>query len=293
MGAPGAAMLVILGTCSGGTGRSGRPSCRRRCSSSVERPKIAAPYDEARWVSRVRYSTLVSASSELLLAHSSFPTDDARSVVGLDSYRFAAPPDRPVRGARRCVDVGCGTGVGGLVLAGRVSELVLADVNPAALELAAVNAALSGVSASAISFVLSDVLAAVEGDIDLLIANPPYLVDEPGAVQGRRRSARPGARRAHRRGVAQSPATRGRSARALYGTPIVAGENLLAERLRPLRAARESTWTWCEARARRIRRGARAPGLPRSRTPRGRVADCDGGLTRASPVRPACARPRR
>jgi methylase of polypeptide subunit release factors len=72
--------------------------------------------------------------------------------------------------------------LGGLVLAERLSELVLADVNPAALELAAVNAALAGVTSSAVSFITSDVLAAVAGDIDLVSANPPYLVDGPGRL---------------------------------------------------------------------------------------------------------------
>lgn len=73
------------------------------------------------------------------------------------------------------VDIGCGSGAGGLVLAGRGRSVVLGDINPQALAFARLNAALANVDAEVVE---SDVLAGVRGDCDLVIANPPYLSDD-------------------------------------------------------------------------------------------------------------------
>lgn len=128
------------------------------------------------WRSRLRFSTIGSR----IFAHSAYPTLAADAVFfGPDTYRFA----RMLEGLgdrrwRRVVDVGCGSGAGGILLAGRADEVVLADINPAALALARANAALAG--ASNVVTTRSDVLAGVAGDIDLVIANPPYLADDLG-----------------------------------------------------------------------------------------------------------------
>jgi methylase of polypeptide subunit release factors len=53
--------------------------------------------------------------------------------------------------------------------------VVLADINPLALELSEVNAKFNGIEAETVS---SDVLRAVDGAVDLVISNPPYLVDD-------------------------------------------------------------------------------------------------------------------
>jgi methylase of polypeptide subunit release factors len=177
--------------------------------------------------SAVRFSSL----GDLLLAHSAYPTLEADAVFfGPDTYRFAALLRREVRGARRAVDVGCGSGAGGLCVADRVEALVLSDVSPRALRFAAVNAALAG---AAPEVVQSDVLAAVEGPLDLVVANPPYLVDE------RRRTYRDGG---GSRGVALS-ARIAREALArlapggrlvLYtATPVVDGRHALEAELAP------------------------------------------------------------
>src|SRR4029078_1785911 len=128
-------------------------------------------------ISKVRFSTLSAATGEYLFVHSAYPTTGTNAVFfGPDSYRFAAFLTRTVWKGRRLVDVGCGTGVGGLVLAARVDEVVLADINPSALELAAVNVALPGRDAGSVSLCASDVLAQVPGDVDVVVSNPPYLV---------------------------------------------------------------------------------------------------------------------
>jgi len=127
-----------------------------------------------RWRSRVRMSTIEGC----LFVHSAFPTLDRDAVfLGPDSVRFVKAVLRAAPLAKRVVDVGCGTGVGGILLSVRgasVNEVVLAEINQRALQLAAVNAALAGVSAE---IVQSDILAQVKGDVDLVIANPPYLRD--------------------------------------------------------------------------------------------------------------------
>lgn len=127
------------------------------------------------WRSAIRFSTVDGA----LFAHSAFPTKSQNAVfLGPDSVRFV---NAIVRSAPRCAriaDVGCGSGVGGIMLARRgltANPVILADINGEALRLAKVNAELAGVAAEVVR---SDVLAEVEGDIDLVIANPPYLRDD-------------------------------------------------------------------------------------------------------------------
>jgi release factor glutamine methyltransferase len=84
--------------------------------------------------------------------------------------------------AQRVVDVGCGSGVGGIVLAKRgvgSAPVVLADINPRALRFARANALLAGVAAEQVQ---SDLLAGVSGEFDLVISNPPYLRDDQHRV---------------------------------------------------------------------------------------------------------------
>ena len=57
---------------------------------------------------------------------------------------------------------------------------MLADINRLALEYAAVNAELNGVAN--VEVVHSDILRGVEGPIDLVISNPPYLIDDAARV---------------------------------------------------------------------------------------------------------------
>jgi SAM-dependent methyltransferase len=126
-----------------------------------------------------RATLRVSSVGHLLLAHSAFPTVEQDAVFfGPDSYRFARAIRQLGVSATRAVDVGCGSGVGGIVLShfGELSEpVVLADINPKALGLARVNAAAAGVQAE---ITHSDVLRNVDGRVDLVLANPPYLVDD-------------------------------------------------------------------------------------------------------------------
>lgn len=122
----------------------------------------------------------VTSLGDLLLLHSAFPTSDRDAVFfGPDTYRFASLVRRelPRLGqGRRIVDIGAGTGAGGLVAAQLApgARLTLSDVNPSALRLSALNAAFAGVEAEHVE---GSGLEAVEGEIDLVLANPPYIMD--------------------------------------------------------------------------------------------------------------------
>jgi len=129
------------------------------------------------WRSRLRAASL----DGLLLLHSAFPTDAAEAVFfGPDTYRFAAAVTAHLHGGRpvrRAIDVGCGTGAAGILIARAWPEadVVLADISGAAVALAACNAAAAGTDK--VSCIRSDLFAQVAGDFDLIVANPPYLND--------------------------------------------------------------------------------------------------------------------
>ncbi|HEY0445097.1 MAG TPA: methyltransferase [Allosphingosinicella sp.] len=127
--------------------------------------------------SRVRVASL----GERLFVHSAFPTDAEDAVfLGPDSYRFAdfVRAELPRAGqVRRLVDVGAGAGVGAIAAAPLLpgARLTLLDVNPLALRFATVNARHAGLR---VELVEGEGIEAASGLIDLIIANPPYLMDE-------------------------------------------------------------------------------------------------------------------
>lgn len=131
--------------------------------------------------SKVRYSSLGAS----LYVHSAYPTTDADAVFfGPDTYRFAALIRRTLAASARThvdcvVDVGCGTGAGGIVAVNALQhtspQLILADINASALRYARVNAALAATPYA--SFRQGDLFEVIDQPIDLVVANPPYLLD--------------------------------------------------------------------------------------------------------------------
>ena len=128
----------------------------------------------------MRSTVRLSSLDDLLFMHSAYPTDGADAVFfGPDTYRFArAIRAHLARGGtvRRAVDIGCGAGPGAILVARACAgaEVLALDINPAALQKTRVNAALAGVRVTAAD---SDLLSGVAGAFDLIVANPPYLVD--------------------------------------------------------------------------------------------------------------------
>lgn len=129
-----------------------------------------------------RATVRVSTLHDQLFLHSAYPTDDPDAVFfGPDSYRFAdliraQLAARPPAIGARVVDIGTGSGVGAIVAARACprARVTMTDINPRALRLAALNARSAGVTAEAIR---CSGLDGVDGEIDVAMANPPYIVD--------------------------------------------------------------------------------------------------------------------
>jgi SAM-dependent methyltransferase len=186
---------------------------------------------------RIRFSTL----GPLLLAHSGYPTGEADAVFfGPDTYRFAhairALHDRePGFSPQSCVDIGAGSGAGGLYCArlfNSLREIGLLDINRRALAFAAANAALNGIDPASPRH--SDLLSAWEGEADLIVSNPPYLVD-PALRSYRHGGGNWGislSRAVLEQGLSRLSA---RGHLLLYtGTPIAQGQDKFLEAVRPL-----------------------------------------------------------
>lgn len=128
------------------------------------------------WRSTLRLSSL----SGQLYFHSAYPTSDADAVFfGPDTYRFvrALQAELGAQPVGRAVDIGCGAGPAAIAIAlhSPQSEVLAVDINDEALRLTALNAAVAG--ATNVRPLHSDLLAAADGQFDLIVANPPYLLD--------------------------------------------------------------------------------------------------------------------
>lgn len=160
--------------------------------------------DKGVFCSTVRVSSL----EQDLFLHSAFPTTQDNAVFfGPDTYRFVRfiwqelqswalgrAANGMAKRSLRILDVGCGSGAGGIAAArclqaaGIPFTLTMNDVNPLALQYTAANAAFAGIP---VELALGDALSAVSGNFDLVISNPPYLVD-PSARAYRHGGARLG-----------------------------------------------------------------------------------------------------
>ncbi|WP_312051037.1 class I SAM-dependent methyltransferase [Acinetobacter schindleri] len=131
------------------------------------------------YLSQVRVASLNNA----LFIHSAFPTIEQDAVFfGPDTYRFAyhlkqylASRSDPLK---RAVELCCGTSAAAVSIAKYFpdyDELIVADLNPKALLYSQMNIDFAGLKK--IHPVQSDLFANLQGQFDLIFANPPYLID--------------------------------------------------------------------------------------------------------------------
>lgn len=205
-----------------------------------KRAGVFVPREHGTWQATVRFSSL----SGHLFVHSAFPTTAADSVFfGPDTYRFCSFLSRSCLVGRRVVDIGCGTGAGGVVVSDGANRVVLSDISPAALRFARINAALAGVEAEIVE---SDVLQGVSGDIDMVLANPPFMADTRGRLY--RDGGGSHGEGLSLRIVRESLARLTPGGRLLLytGAPIIAGRDILREPLEGLCAAARATFLYEE-----------------------------------------------
>ncbi|MFV3370807.1 methyltransferase [Pseudomonas sp. NY15435] len=134
---------------------------------------------DSQWRSAVRWSSLDGQ----LFAHSAYPTVETDAVFfGPDTYRFAHALRQHVLSGeagtvRRAVDIGCGAGPGAILIAQAYpeAEVTAVDINPRALDFTRANACLAGIDDLQIR--QSNLLDGIGGQFDLIVANPPYLLD--------------------------------------------------------------------------------------------------------------------
>jgi methylase of polypeptide subunit release factors len=201
--------------------------------------------------SKVRFSTL----ADQFFAHSSFPTESSDAVFfGPDTYRFARALQQAMQGIEvsrpfTIIDIGCGSGAGGLFAALQLMphadvDVILSDINPKALRYARINAALNRIPNA--RTVLSDVFDQINDAGNLIISNPPYLVDAAGRLyrHGGGAFGFDLSLRIVDAGIDRlSPGGR----LVLYtGTPVIDGTDKFHEALRPMLATHGCSYTYDE-----------------------------------------------
>jgi methylase of polypeptide subunit release factors len=233
----------------------------------MDRAGIIVPFGKL-----LRSGVRIASIGDLLFLHSAYPTlaDDA-VFFGPDTYRFVRfiehalqvpeapdpgePPANPSFAPLRILDVGCGSGAGGIMAARAPASrfahrnamvpptLTMNDINPLALRYTALNAQAGGM---AVTLAPGDALAAVTGEFDLIVCNPPYLDDAAkrtyrhgGAGLGRELSLRIAA-------DAFKRLAPGGQLLLYTGVAIIDGIDPFAAELLPLLAEAGCDWSYTE-----------------------------------------------
>jgi methylase of polypeptide subunit release factors len=127
--------------------------------------------------------------SDLRPAAGPVPADHVPGIGAASLQLARAVPGTAVG---RAVDLGTGCGIQALHLATHAASVVGTDTSPRALRHAALTLALSLPDHDGIELVAGDLLEPVPDDVDLLVANPPFVVGPPRAALTYRDSGRTG-----------------------------------------------------------------------------------------------------
>jgi SAM-dependent methyltransferase len=190
--------------------------------------------------SKVRFSSV----GRFLFVHSAFPTLKGDAVFfGPDTYRFVRCIRLVCRSLRnrrtlRVADIGAGTGCGGIIATSQFglsgAQTYLADINPVALRYCAVNAHLNGFPDVVLR--QSDAFQNLPEAFDLIVSNPPYLMDEAGRAYRNGGDHLGTALSLRILGDALPKLTVGGVLLLYTGVPVRSGIDLFHERFRPLLA---------------------------------------------------------
>jgi methylase of polypeptide subunit release factors len=213
-------------------------SLMRRAGVLVER--------DDRLCAAVRVSTIGTR----LYFHSAFPTREEDAVFfGPDTYRYVAALKRAMAELappRRAVDIGAGGGPGAIEVAAQFpeAEVCAADINERALALAGVNARLAGTPNVQVRH--SDLLNGVDGEFDLVLSNPPFILD-PDKLRYRHGGDMRGAGLSLQIVDAALERLRAGGTLLLYtGIAIVDGRDEFLETIRPRLEAACDSWSYEE-----------------------------------------------
>ena len=95
-----------------------------------------------------------------------FPPTPTSDLLGDEVRRWVRP-------GHRVLDMGCGAGANAILAAQITDDVVAVDVNPCAVDATQANAERNGVGPR-VRCLESDVFAAVDGEFDVIVVDPPF-----------------------------------------------------------------------------------------------------------------------
>lgn len=121
---------------------------------------------------------LIAADWGTLTRDEPLAGDHVLGLGGAGRTLAAITPRMPVELA---CDIGTGCGIQALLLAAHSARVIATDISTRALAIAELNAGLNGIES--IEFRAGDMLTPIDEPVDLLVANPPFVITPQGETQ--------------------------------------------------------------------------------------------------------------